>query len=191
MEQEDKKFNPEKLERLNNPNRFKQIPPEIISSKIKIANPRVLIDLGAGTGLFSRAFSEIYPGCEIYACDISQIMVNWMKNNLNEYPLIYPVLTEENTIPLNNEIADIVIMINLYHELEDHLDTLKECQRILKKGGIIAISDWKKEKMVNGPSYEIRIDKTDVKVHLEATGFTKIEIFDNLEFNYLLIANNG
>ena len=190
MNLENKKFDPEKLERLNSPIRLKQIPPESILSNIQITNPEVIVDLGAGTGLFSRAFSGMYPKCLIYACDISPIMINWIKENLNEYPNIVPVLTKENSVPLETSIADIIVLINLYHELDDYLNTLKECKRILKKGGVIAISDWKKEKMVNGPPFEIRIDKTVVKEHLTISGFRDIKIFNNLEFNYLLIAAN-
>ncbi len=191
MKREDRKFNPEKLERLNNPTRLKQIPPESITSKILITDPKVIIDLGAGTGLFSRAFSEIYRGCLIYACDISPIMIDWMKENIGSYPGIIPVLTEENTVPLDDAIADIIVMINLYHELEDHLKTLRECKRMMKNGGIIAISDWKKENMSNGPSYDIRVDINDVKKHMTTAGFRNIKTFDNLESNYILISENN
>jgi ubiquinone/menaquinone biosynthesis C-methylase UbiE len=189
MTLENKKFDPRKLEKLNNNDRLKHIPPEILASEIYIKNPTVLIDLGAGTGLFSKAFSKIYSGCEIFACDISPIMVNWMEDNLAEFPSIHPILTEEKHVPLDNSTADIIVMINLYHELENPIATLNECQRLLRKDGVVVISDWKKENMVNGPSFNYRIDKTEVKKHLEITGFSNIRIIDNLEFNYLILAN--
>jgi len=51
-------FNPKKLEKLNNPDRLKAIPPEFIWGKLNLVDPRYLLDLGAGTGMFSIAFSH-------------------------------------------------------------------------------------------------------------------------------------
>ncbi|WP_419727368.1 methyltransferase domain-containing protein [Terrisporobacter petrolearius] len=52
-------------------------------------------------------------------------------------------LMEENKIPLEDKVADLVFMITLHHELENGEKLLKDANRILKDNGKILICDWK------------------------------------------------
>ncbi|MDA3780272.1 MAG: class I SAM-dependent methyltransferase [Bacteroidales bacterium] len=184
---EEKRFNPNKLDKLNDPIRLKALPPEFIVKKVALENPKIIIDLGAGTGFFSAAFAEIYKQSRVYACDISVIMVNWMKENISpKYENIIPLKMEDNSVPLNTGIADFLFMINLHHELDSPEKTLNECFRLLKHKGKIAISDWKKEKTEHGPSIELRYSPNKIKEQLLVAGFTKINIHTELQNNYLI-----
>lgn len=185
----DKRFNPKKLEKLNNPNRFKALAPEFIVEKAAIDNPKVIIDLGAGTGFYAIPFSEIYKQATLYACDISDIMVDWMDDNIaSKYDNIIPTLMGDNHVPLDNDIADFLFMINLHHELDKPTETLKECYRLLKANAKIAISDWKKEEMEQGPSIDIRYYASEIEEQLLAVGFKNVCIYSELAYNYLIIA---
>ncbi|MBN2693874.1 class I SAM-dependent methyltransferase [bacterium] len=184
----EKIFNPAKLEKLNNPIRLEEVPPNLIAQKISIENPSVIIDFGAGTALFSREFSKIYSNTKIYACDISQVMLDWITNNvIADYKNITPIKTDGESIPLEDNSSDAIIMINLYHELDEHLQIVKESYRVLKNGGKIVISDWRKIETENGPPFEIRVSEKDVKKHLLECGFKNIEITNSLKNNYLIV----
>ncbi|QGY46053.1 methyltransferase domain-containing protein [Maribellus comscasis] len=186
---EQKRFNPAKLERLNNPERSKIFPVDSIVKLTNIENPEVIIDLGAGTAFFSIPFARLYKSCKIYACDISEIMVDWMaKNIVPEYGNIYPMKISDNQIPLNDNIADLIFMVNLHHELDDPEGTLKECYRLLKPNGVIVISDWKKEDMEHGPSLELRYEPYEVKEQLLGTGFYEIQDYMDFPNNFLVTA---
>lgn len=184
-----KRFNPAKLEKLNNPMRLKLLPSEYLIEKSGITNPKVIIDLGAGTGLYSASFSNRFKDCKVYATDISDIMVTWMKENrIVESPNLIPLLMEDSKINLDNSIGDFLFMINLHHELDNPISTLKESYRLLKPGGQIAISDWKKEKTEMGPNISIRISPHEIEKQLLECSFKNIKIFDDLQFNYLIVA---
>ncbi len=186
---EEKRFNPKKLNKLNNPERLIQLPPEFIKEKVGLSNPKSIIDIGAGTGFFSIPFAEFFKESTVYACDISDIMINWMKENISpKYKNILPLEMKDNSIPLKDNMADFVFMINLHHELGNPTKLLDECNRLLKQGGKIAISDWKKEKMEQGPSFELRYEVNVVKDQLITSGFDKIKIYNELSKNYLIVA---
>ena len=155
------KFDPKKLVKLNNPERLKYLNPDFILQNFNIGESPTLIDIGAGTGFFAKVFSELINEGKIYACDTSEIMINWMQENIQD-PKIIPVLNSENKIPLPDEIADIVYMINLYHELYEPSKILAESYRLLKNGGKIAVIDWRKEKTPDGPPIDIRVDESEV-----------------------------
>ena len=185
---EERKFDPKKLQRLNNPERLKDIPPDYIWNKLNIEETNVLVDIGSGTAFFSVAFLQYAKSSKIYACDVSEIMFNWVQHNIvPKFPNIIPVKTEEHSIPLDDEIADLVFMINLHHEMESPTLILEEAYRILKPSGNIFIVDWKKQNMNEGPPLKIRCLPEEVMEQLVNSGFKKVAIFKELQKHFLLI----
>lgn len=186
---EEKKFNPQKLDRLNNPERLKDFPTDFVIKQTLLNNPEVIIDIGAGTGFFSIPFAKKFNACSIYACDISDIMLNWMKENIvNQHKNIIPTKMDENKVSLEDNIADFLFMVNLHHELESPEKMLKECYRLLKSEGTIAISDWRKEQSERGPSVELRYKQNDVVSQLVRAGFQEVQSFTDFPNNFLVIA---
>jgi ubiquinone/menaquinone biosynthesis C-methylase UbiE len=89
---DEKRFNPQKLHKLNNPDRLSDQPPEYIWNKLNLKNPNVLVDIGAGTGFFSIPFVGYTKRGKVFACDISDIMIEWMKNNGNRSRVIIALI---------------------------------------------------------------------------------------------------
>ncbi len=184
----EKKFDPKKLEKLNNPQRLKDIPPDYVWEKLSMEKADVLVEIGAGTAFFSIAFLQHANHSKIYACDMSEIMINWVKENVvQKFPNIIPLKTEEHSIPLDDEIADLVFMINLHHELDNPILTIKEAYRILKPSGNIFIVDWKKKNMAEGPPTQIKYLPEQVKEQLVNSEFIHVNIFSELEKHFLLV----
>ncbi|SHJ39226.1 Methyltransferase domain-containing protein [Malonomonas rubra DSM 5091] len=183
-----RKFDAKKLQKLNNPQRLKDIPPQIISNRLINKNPRTLIEIGAGTAFFCIAFLQHCKPDSIYACDLSATMIDWMQENVApKYPAIIPVKTDEDRIPLAGAAADLLFMINLHHELEQPEKSLHEAYRLLKPGGEIFIVDWKKQGMPEGPPEEIRCTTEEVKNQLQKTGFKQLRVCDDLAKHFLLV----
>jgi ubiquinone/menaquinone biosynthesis C-methylase UbiE len=186
---ESKRFNPAKLAKLNNPERLKELPISFMAAQAKLNDPRVIVDLGAGTGLYSRAFAEMFTNCTIYALDVSSVMVEWMVEHVvPRYPRIKPLVMDDGIVPLENESVDFLLMVNLHHEIDDAEATVREAHRVMKKGAGIAISDWRKEEMEIGPSMAIRVDEREVADDLKRRGFRDIRTFNQFRYNYLVIA---
>lgn len=185
----EKKFDPHKLHVLNDPNRLKDIPPDYIWNKLSLDKPEVLVDIGAGTGFFSVHFLQYAKGAKIYACDTSEVMLEWMQENIcPQYPDILPTKMQEKEVPLEDGIADLVYMLNLHHELDDPRAVLRETHRILKNKGIIFIVDWKKEDMSEGPPTNIRYLPEQIIKQLQETYFKNINVFREMPKHYLIVA---
>jgi ubiquinone/menaquinone biosynthesis C-methylase UbiE len=185
----EKKFNPEHLEKLNNPERLEEVPPSVMIEMAGLDNPEAIIDLGAGTAFFSIPFAGYFPAAKVYACDISETMINWIRKNVTpDYENIIPVKMEDSSVPLPDESADFLFMINLHHELDRPAPTLRECHRLLKPGGKIAISDWKKIDTEQGPPTEHRIEAKEIEDQLRKNGYADIRTNDELPFNNLIVA---
>ncbi|NOX24574.1 MAG: class I SAM-dependent methyltransferase [Deltaproteobacteria bacterium] len=189
---DDKKFDPKKLQKLNNPQRLKDIPPAYIWDKLDMKQADIFVEIGAGTAFFSLAFLQHAKPEKIYACDVSAVMLNWMAANIvPQYPNIIPVKTAETSVPLAAETADLVFMIALHHELCHPDLTIAESYRILKPGGKIFIVDWKKEDMAEGPPTRIRCLAAQVKEQLLHPGFKDVKIFSEMPKHFLVVGTKG
>lgn len=183
----EKRFNPAQLHKLNNPKRLHDLPPDRLWAKTGLQEADVLIDIGAGTGFFSIPF--VFYTKKLYACDISDIMLDWLRENVcPNYPTIIPVKMEAHAVPLPDQLADLVYMINLHHELDGAAALLRECRRLLKGSGKLLIVDWKKQEMAEGPPTDIRCRSEEVKDELLQAGFRNITVHEELAKHFLLVA---
>lgn len=184
----EKKFDSKKLQKLNNPQRLVDIPPDYVCGKLDVEKPDALVEIGAGTAFFSIAFLERLKPSVLYACDISTVMIDWMKEHVSpRHPDIVPVRVEEHAVPLDDGIADLVFMINLHHELEKPSLSVEESFRILKPGGEIFIVDWKKKEMPEGPPEAIRCLPEEVENQLIQAGFSGVSIVNDLSKHFLVV----
>ena len=96
------KFDPSKLEKLNDPARLARMEPQRIWDAAGIANPCVVVEIGAGTGIFAEAFTNFAPEAPIYAVDTEPLMIGWME--AHRAPALggrlIPLLATDEGVPL-------------------------------------------------------------------------------------------
>ena len=190
------KFNPARLARLNDPARTRYLDIDMIWKGFGVQRPRVVVDLGAGTGFFSVRFAPLLAEAgRIHACDVSDLMVDWMKTNLTplEKKSVVPLKVAENSIDLPDGSVDLFYMINVYHELVEPARLLAEARRLLRPDGPVAIVDWKKQETSfegerHGPPVERRVEPEAVIADLEAAGLADIRRHDSLPLHFFLVA---
>jgi len=184
-----KKFDPRKLDKLNDPKRLEYLNPDLIWEKAALKDPSILIDIGAGTGFFALLFSKKMKKGKVYACDISDEMLLWLEDNLpsESKGRVIPVRMEESSVPLSEDMADLVYMINLHHELEQPQKILREALRLLRRGGKLLIIDWKKEQTPEGPPLEIRVTEEAIESQMLKAGFRDIVKYAVLPYHHFLV----
>lgn len=190
---ESKKFDPKKLAKLNDPQRLERENPDLIWDALGLKSPQVVVDIGAGTGFFAVPFSRRMPGGTVYACDLSAEMIAWMESHLPPEALVAvkPLLMQENRVPLPDGLADLVVMINLHHELDAPVTLLREALRLLKPGGKVAVIDWKDQAMEIGPPLEHRLSRVVIRGHLQAAGFAHLVDHDLLPYHVFLVGEKS
>lgn len=164
------KFNVKKLEKLNNPERLELIDLEKIIKTLDLPQNPILVDIGAGTGIFSKSILERIEASSIYAFDISEEMIKWINENREEVKTgkLKASVMEENSVPLEDNKADLAFMITVHHELENGEMLLKDINRILKNTGKILICDWKEG------AHNHFIEKSKIVKDLNLSGFNNI-----------------
>lgn len=174
---EHRKFDPKSIHKLNDPERFSRENPDLIWRELGLGDPRVLVEIGAGTGFFAAPFARKMRNGKVYACDVQDEMLSWMNKNLpvDVRGSVRPLKMQETRVPLPDGIADLVYMINLHHELDDAAALMKESARLLKDGGMVLVMDWKKGDTPVGPPQEIRVAEDEIIRDLAGAGFRDVK----------------
>jgi SAM-dependent methyltransferase len=184
------KFEVADLERLNDEGRFKIMPPEVMWRALGDPNPKAIVDIGAGTGLFSCRFAELAPDAEVYAIDIEPSMVRWMVEHRPAHLCrrLHPLLGKEATVPLGTGEADLVVMMNLHHELADPDANYREALRLLDVGGQILVVDWAPGAQGEKPPQHIRASPELIAEALSVAGFESVTVHPDLPSHSMLTA---
>lgn len=184
------KFDVSKLDRLNDESRFEYLDPELLWRTAGTPEPKTIVEIGAGTGLFATRFAAYAPQADVFAADVSQVMVRWM---LEHRPMelcdrLHPVLASETSVPLGTGEADLVVMINVHHELADPRESYREALRLLRIGGTLLIADWRLGDTTIGPSQASRASAEQIGKVLATVGFDKIAAHNDLPHHSLITA---
>lgn len=171
----DKKFNPAKRKKLNNPSRLQWFPPQQIKALLEMNEKGVYLDIGAGTGYITREVAATVPGATVHALDVEPLMIEEMEGS-NRNTSIQPQLMERDVLSFARTCLDAVWSITVFHELGNPLPLLHEIRRVLRPGGRLLIIDWKKkmEACEQGPPLEHRVLVEDVIAVLQEVGFLNV-----------------
>ncbi|HEY5549430.1 MAG TPA: class I SAM-dependent methyltransferase [Coriobacteriia bacterium] len=187
------KFDISKIARLDDEGRLTELDPELMWDALGRPSPEVIVDVGAGTGLFARRFASLAPAATVFAVDTEPAMIRWMDEH--EDPAIgsrlVPVLAEETHVPLPDAAADLVVMINLHHELASPRDSYAEAFRLLRSEGQLLVADWALGDTVGGPPQEIRATSAQIADMLRGVGFERVTHHEGLPRHTLVTAYKG
>ncbi|MCZ6473197.1 MAG: class I SAM-dependent methyltransferase [SAR324 cluster bacterium] len=187
------KFDVKKLERLRDPARLSYLNPDKIWAVIGDDGMKTVIDLGAGIGFFAIPFSRKLSAGVLYACDLSAEMIAHLNEALRHEGVgnVVAVKTGEVEVPLDDGIADLVFMVNLHHEFDQPLQSLRECRRLLRPGGRIAVIDWAPVDSPSGPPRHVRFEPETVRDQLRGVGFEDVQSHSLLPYHFVITSRTA
>jgi malonyl-CoA O-methyltransferase len=104
--------------------------------------PRVVLDLGAGTGLGAAALKRAYPRAEVTAVDLSPAMLEQARRHSRLWRRIRCVAADARALPMETASVDLVFT-SLMLQWVDPLDAaLAQIRRVLRPGGLMLASSF-------------------------------------------------
>jgi len=186
----ERKFDPTKLEHLNDPERLEILEPRLLWEAMGSLTTGNIVEVGAGTGLVAAELLALAPDVTIVAVDVEPMMFEWMMERRPEVAegRMVPLLAEEVHIPLSDASCDAVYTVSLHHELHEPLASCKEALRILKPGAPMLVVDWDARHMPKGPPLEIRVSAEEIAATLAAAGFEDVQLHEGLPYHTITSA---
>ncbi|MEZ6068096.1 MAG: class I SAM-dependent methyltransferase [Planctomycetaceae bacterium] len=133
---------------LERPEREQEERLTLLIEALKLEPGMVVADIGAGSGVISRLIAQkVGDDGLVLAVDIQQEMLDALvaRSRLAGIRNIDPVLGEVDSPGLKPGTADLVVMVDVYHEFEFPYEMLSNISQSLKPGGRVAFVEYRKE----------------------------------------------
>ena len=163
-----------------------QKPHEVIGA-LALKPDAVVADIGAGTSYFAARFAHMVPRGRVYAIDTEPDMVKHLAERAKREGLTN--LTAVKGEPADARIpapADLIIMVDVFHHVENRERYFAKLRESLKAGGRVAIIDFRMDSP-EGPPRAARIAPEQVKAELARAGYTLVGEHGFLPRQYFLV----
>lgn len=97
-----------------------------------------ILDLGCGTGWYTRTLRQAYPEAHVTGVDLSPGMIGHAR--FNSPAAIDWLVADAECLPLPDNSVDIVFSNLMIQWCERPLSVLAECRRLLRPGGVLVCS---------------------------------------------------
>ena len=142
-------------------------------SKLPINENSKVADVGAGSGFYTFRIANRVPKGKVYAVDIQQEALNYINNKAEKQKVdnVITVLGTEKSPNLPENTLDLVIMVDVYHELAFPKEMLENIKKSLNPTGKLLLIEYRGEdpKVAIKPLHKMTVKQ--VKKELEANGF--------------------
>jgi ubiquinone/menaquinone biosynthesis C-methylase UbiE len=169
--------------------RRERLDPDRVISLIPIRPYHVVADIGCGPGFFAVPLAKYVNQGWLYALDSQEAMVEACRQRLAKARLNNAEVTQSGVkgIPLEAESLDGALVAFVLHETSNKKALLKAAHGALRKGGWLALLDWHKQEMDDGPPLKQRIDVDEARGLAEGAGLRFVAQRDLNATNYMLL----
>ena len=161
--------------------------PDDVVAALKLQPGQTIVDIGAGSGLFTRRFARaVGPTGRAIGLDVEPAIIDGLKRDaaslgLTNYDARL-VATNDPAIPRSS--ADVVFLSNTYHHIQNRVPYFTKVRESLKPGGRLVIVDFPPGAM--GGEMPDHPDRQRVEQELTATGFRLVTQHDFLARQFFL-----
>jgi len=179
----------ELIERFESTERDEYQQPEKVLQYLGDLQDKTIMDIGAGSGYFSVKLAA--KGAKVIAADVDDKFQTYIKERIQKEQLQN---IETRKIPydspsLQDEEADMVLIVNTYHHIENRVDYFAKVKKGTKSDGELIIIDFFKSEAPVGPPVNHKIAIDVVIDELKKAGYSSFEVkVDLLPYQYIIKA---
>jgi ubiquinone/menaquinone biosynthesis C-methylase UbiE len=166
-----------------------QKPAEVVAALI--LRPGMMVaDVGAGTGYFSRHLAAAVGDTgTVLAIDVEPNLVVHLRARAEREQTanVVPILGSADNPRIPAGRADLVLIVDTFHHLDDRPNYLRRLRAALARGGRVAVIDFKKEESPVGPPLDHRLAREQVLEEFDLAGYRLVDEPQVLPYQYFLV----
>lgn len=184
-------FRHEHAHMLDDPERQRWLPAAAVLERLALRPGMSVADVGAGTGYFALPMARaVLPGGHVFAVDAQPEMLAHLRAKIADLPITLVHGTADHTT-LPDASVDLVLIANVWHEIDDTAAALIETKRIVRHEGRVAILDWRTDvEQPPGPPLAHRASATDAAATLRSAGWSLAVPETIGMYSYLILATD-
>jgi ubiquinone/menaquinone biosynthesis C-methylase UbiE len=172
------------------PEREKEEAPEAMLDALGLQPGQTVADVGAGVGYHAvRIARRVGPSGRVFATDVQAEMLARLEMNVREAGVtnVTAVHTSGAQTGLPAAAIDLVLMVDVFHELADPEAFLAALKPALKPAGRVALVEFRADDptVPIKPEHAMTVEQVDKE--LSAAGYHRVGRFDGLPWQHLLL----
>jgi len=165
---------------LDRPDRAEREQPDRVLDALKLAPDSVAADVGAGTGYFTVRLAKRVK--TVHATDLQPEMLRMLDARLGKEHVTNVVLhpATDHDAGLPSSCCDLVLLVDVYHELSDPPGVMKTIRRGLKPTGRLVLVEYRGEDPAVAIKPEHKMTLAQIKKELGELGFHFVDSLEML-----------
>jgi ubiquinone/menaquinone biosynthesis C-methylase UbiE len=175
---------------LDRPERQEEERPDTVIQAMALKPGEVVADLGAGSGYFSvRIAPKLLPGGKVLAVEIQDEMLDAIRTRAAETKSanVEAVKGTETDPMLPEKGVDIVLMVDVYHELSDPLAIMRKVTASLKPNGRVMFVEYRKEDPAVPIKELHKMALAQLDLEMGAVGLKRVQTIETLPLQHIAI----
>ncbi len=164
--------------------------PEKVVAALRIKRGQTVADLGAGTGYFvPHLAGAVGENGTVYALEVEPNLIAHLLERAEQenLPQVVPVLTSKDRARLPRGGVDLILIVDTFHHLDHRAEYLAKLAEALPPLGRIAVIDWMKKPLPEGPQPDHKLSREQVVEEVSGAGYELVDSPDFLPYQYFLI----
>jgi ubiquinone/menaquinone biosynthesis C-methylase UbiE len=175
------------IAKLEDPARLEWQKPDEVVAALKLGPESVVAEIGAGTGFFTLRLARVVR--HVYAVDAAPRLLEVLRGRMEKAGVrnVTPVLGMAGHPLLPAGSCDLALTVDTLHHFPDMAASLKAMAGTLRPGGRIAVVDWHKRELPEGPSMERKVAREEALLAGEQAGLELVDEPAFLPYQYFLV----
>ncbi|WP_114750324.1 class I SAM-dependent methyltransferase [Pleomorphovibrio marinus] len=178
---------------LERPSRSREENTDEAIANLPLEPDHQVADIGAGSGFYTFRIAKRVPEGKVYAVEVQEEALIYLKDKAEELGVTNVEATkgDEKTPNLSNNALDMVIMVDVYHELLYPHEMLAAIKKSLKTDGKLVLIEYRGEdpEVAIKPLHKMTL--AQIEKEMKANGFHLAEKGDFMHMQHFLVYQKG
>jgi ubiquinone/menaquinone biosynthesis C-methylase UbiE len=174
---------------LTRESRDREEEPAKLMKALKLKPGMTVCDLGCGNGFYTlKLAKEVGPEGKVLAVEIQKEMLDMLQQRAEKAGVknIQSVLGTVVDPKLPDNAVDLILVVDVYHEMDHPVEMLAALRKSLSKTGRLVLVEFRAEDP-NVPIKELhKMSKVQINKEIPANGFKLVEQYDDLPWQHVM-----